>query len=142
HAGSNSSGVSARMIDEGAAKSTSRPALSSRKRMSGLLPVRVTVASVFHGFKLVDNTFDHRQALAPEIGIARIKAEWRQQFLVVFGAASLQHVEVLLLEALFRVLVDRIKRVHQAVTESIGIDIERRVDEMRDIGPESLVTRI
>ena len=30
-----------------------------------------------------------------------------------------------------RVLVDRLKQVRSAVAESIGVDVERRVDEMR-----------
>ncbi len=35
--------------------------------------------------------------------------------------------------------VDGVKRVHQAVAEGVGVDVERRVDEVRDVGPERLV---
>ena len=34
-----------------------------------------------------------------------------------------------------RVLVDGVERIHQAIAEGIGVDIERRMDEMRDVGP-------
>ena len=50
-----------------------------------------------------------------------------------------QHVEILLLKAALGILVDGVERVHQAVAEGIGIDVERRVDEVRDVGPEGLV---
>ncbi|MCY1383894.1 hypothetical protein D9M69_720650 [compost metagenome] len=61
---------------------------------------------------------------------------------MVLGATGLQHVEVFLLETLFRVLVDGIKRVYQTIAESIGIDVERRMNEVRNIGPEGFITRI
>src|SRR5260221_2283666 len=32
-------------------------------------------------------------------------------------------------------LIDGVERVHQTVAEGIGVDIERRMDEMRDVGP-------
>ena len=51
-------------------------------------------------------------------------------------AAGAQHVEVLRLEAGMAGLEHRIQRVHQAIAEGIGIDVERRVDEVRHIGPE------
>src|SRR5437763_13556036 len=34
-----------------------------------------------------------------------------------------------------RILVGGVERIHQAVAEGIGIDVERRMDEMRDVGP-------
>ena len=73
--------------------------------------------------------------LAQKAGIGGIEAEGGQQLLVPLGAAGAQHVEILLGEALLRALVDGIERVHQAVAEGIGIDVERRVDEVRDVGP-------
>ena len=54
-------------------------------------------------------------------------------------AAGAQHVEIFLRETLMRALKDRVERVHQAIAERIGIDIERRVDEVRDVGPEHAV---
>ena len=85
------------------------------------------------------SALDHRKAHLPEARIAGIEAEGRQQLLVPLGAAGLEHGEILLLEAALRLLVDRVERVHQAVAEGIGVDIERRMDEVRDVGPEGLV---
>src|SRR6266851_3294633 len=59
---------------------------------------------------------------------------------MVLGAAGREHVEVARGKARFRALVNRVKRVHQAVAERVGVDVERRVDEMRDVGPEGLVS--
>src|SRR5439155_21786036 len=59
---------------------------------------------------------------------------------MVLGAAVREHVEVARGKARFRALVNRVERVHQAVAERIGVDVERRVDEMRDVGPEGLVS--
>src|SRR5690606_31338693 len=44
-------------------------------------------------------------------------------------------------EAFLRILVDRIERVHEAVAEGIGVDIERRMDEVRNVAPIGLVAR-
>src|SRR6266545_3049726 len=60
---------------------------------------------------------------------------------MMLGAACLEHCKILLLEALLALAIAGIKRVHQAVAEGIGIDVERRVDEMRDIAPEGLIAR-
>jgi len=60
----------------------------------------------------------------------------------MLGAAGGEHVEIALGETLGRMLVDRIERVHQAVAERVGVDVERRVDEMRDVHPERLVARL
>ena len=62
-------------------------------------------------FDFVDETGDHIQPLVPERRIAGIQAERGQQFGVALGAAGFQHLEILLDEALFRVLVDRVERV-------------------------------
>src|SRR5262249_142083 len=78
----------------------------------------------------------------PERGVTGIKTEGRQQLGMVFGAAGREHLEVALGEAFGRPLVDRIERVHQAITEGIGVDVERGVHEVRDIGPEGLVARL
>src|ERR1700720_4181560 len=58
---------------------------------------------------------------------------------MVFGAAGGKHVEIARGKAFGRPLVDSIKRVHQAIAEGIGVDVERGVHEVRDISPEGLV---
>ena len=58
------------------------------------------------------------------------------------GCAGSQHGEVPLGKTFSGVLVDRVERIHQAVAERIGVHIERRMDEMRDIGPERFVARL
>jgi hypothetical protein len=72
----------------------------------------------------------------PEGGIARVEAEGREQLGMVLGAAGREQVEIALLKALCRVLVDAVERVHQAIAEGVGVDVERRMDEVRDVGPE------
>src|SRR5207244_3015881 len=86
-------------------------------------------------FQLVDKAANHAEALRPEGRIARVKTERRQQFAVAQGAAGAQQVEIALGKASMRVLVDRVERVHQAIAERVGVDVELRVDEMRDVGP-------
>src|SRR5262245_37645077 len=89
--------------------------------------------------ELRDHPLDHADAALPESGIAGVEAEGSQELGMMLGAAGRQHLEVASGEALGRALVDRIERVHQAIAEGIGVDIERRVHEVRDIGPEGLV---
>src|ERR1700746_2094073 len=93
-------------------------------------------------FELVDEAGDYRQSLGPEGRIGRIETEWREQLAMPHRAARPQHFEVALGEALMRVLVDRVERVHQAIAEGIGVDIERRMDEMRDVGPVMAVDAV
>src|SRR5690606_26737511 len=90
-------------------------------------------------FQLVDEAFDHGKPLAPEVWVGGVKAKWCQQFRMVLGAASLQKLEILVLKTLVGILVDSIERIYQAIAERVGIDVERRVDEVRDIGPERLI---
>jgi hypothetical protein len=59
----------------------------------------------------------------------------------MLGAAGAQHLEVLVAEARVAFLVDGVERVHEAVAEGVGVDVEGRVDEVRDVGPEGLVAR-
>ena len=73
--------------------------------------------------------------LAQKAGSAASRPNGREQLAVPLCAAGAQHVEIPLREALMRVLVDRIERVHQAIAEGIGVDVERRVDEVPDVGP-------
>ena len=58
---------------------------------------------------------------------------------MVLGAACGEHFEILVLEALGRVAVGGVEGIYQPVAKGIGVDVEGRVDEMRDIGPERLV---
>ena len=95
--------------------------------------------SAFRRFQLVDQALDHGKPHLPEAGIARVETEGRQELLVALRAAGLEHREILLLEPALRPLVDRVERVHEAIAEGVGVDVERRVDEVGDIGPEGLV---
>ena len=72
----------------------------------------------------------------PEGRIAGVEAERREQFGMMLGAAGREHGEIALGEAFGGVLVDGVERIHQAIAERIGVNVERRMDEMRDIGPE------
>ena len=49
---------------------------------------------------------------------------------------------LLIVPTLLGILVTRIKSVHQAIAEGIGVDVEGRVDEMRDVAPEGAVILI
>src|SRR5579872_6792514 len=88
-----------------------------------------------HPFELVDEPGDHRQTLLPEAGIAGIEAEGGEKLAMAPGAAGAEHVEIFGGKTLIRPLIDGIKRVHQAIAESIGVDVEGRMDEMRDVAP-------
>src|SRR5438552_5035302 len=94
-----------------------------------------------HPFQLVDHARYHRQPAFPELGILGVEAEWLEQFGIVLGAAGSQHRQIALGEAARGMFVDRVKRVHQAIAKRIGIDVERRMNEVRDIHPEILITR-
>src|SRR5437868_12286369 len=93
-------------------------------------------------FELVDKAADYRQAFGPEGRVGGVEAERREQFAMPHSAARLQHFEIAPGEALVRVLVERIERVHQTIPEGIGVDIERGVDEMRDVGPVMAVDAV
>src|ERR1700739_3781476 len=85
--------------------------------------------------ELVDKAGDHRQALVPEGRVGGVEPERREQLLMPLGTAGAQHIEILRGKARLRALIDRVERVHQAIAEGIGVDIERRMDEMWDVGP-------
>src|SRR5579883_2490232 len=93
-------------------------------------------------FQLSNHPLDHAKPALPELGIAGVEAERLEQFGMMLGAPGRQHGEIALGKAIGGVLVDRIEGVHQTVAERIGIDIERRMDEMRDIDPERLIARL
>ena len=58
------------------------------------------------------------------------------------ASAGLQHREETILKALFSLLIVGVERIHQAITEGIGIDVKRRVDEVGDVAPEVAVVVI
>src|SRR3981081_3785057 len=59
----------------------------------------------------------------------------------MLGAAGGGHCEVAVGKALGSVFIDGIERIYQAVAERISIDVERRMDEVRDVHPEILIAR-
>src|ERR1700754_418468 len=91
--------------------------------------------------QLVDHAGNDRQPAVPEFRVLRVEPERLQQFRIVFGAAGREHGEVTLGKSFGGVFIGPVERVHQAIAEGIGIDVERRMDEVRDVHPEILVTR-
>ncbi|MNR43360.1 hypothetical protein D3C85_1619730 [compost metagenome] len=71
-----------------------------------------------------------------------IQPEWLEQFGMVLASPSLEQLEITLRKALIGLLILCVERVHKTVPEGIGIDIERGMDEVRDIGPEDIVAFI
>src|SRR4029079_10832195 len=59
----------------------------------------------------------------------------------MLGATGREHGEITLGKDLRGILVNRIHRVHQAIDERISVDIERRMDEVRNVHPEIFVSR-
>ena len=90
-------------------------------------------------FEIGDHLLDHLEPDLPEGGVARVEPERREQFGMVFRAAGRKHGEIALGEAFPRALIDAIERIDEAIAERVGVDIERRMDEMRNIGPIGLV---
>src|SRR4051812_24682032 len=60
---------------------------------------------------------------------------------MMLRAAGGKHVEIALGKTVRSFLIDPIKRIHQAIAERIGVDVKRRMDEVRNISPERLVSR-
>src|SRR5208337_3977607 len=119
--------------------------LSSFSRVSGAISApfcasarlggRQTARGLSHRLQFADHSLDHPEADAPEPGVARVEAEWSEQFGIGLRAAGRQHGEITLGEAFARLLVDAVERIDQAIAEGIGVDIEGRMDEMANIGP-------
>src|SRR6266576_4916804 len=97
-------------------------------------------ARLIERLELRDHPLDHTKPALPERRIAGVEPEGGEQLRMVLGAAGREHFEITLCESFRSMLVDRIKRIHQAVAKRIGIDVKRRVHEMRDIGPEGFIT--
>src|SRR3954462_12792556 len=91
-------------------------------------------------FQLRNHAFDHAKAALPEGGVAGIQPERSQELGVMLGAARREHRQIAFGEPIRRALVDRVQRIDQAIAERICVDIERRVHEVRNVGPEGLVT--
>src|SRR3981081_2031044 len=96
---------------------------------------------LIHPLQLVDHARDHRQPAVPEFRVLGIQPERLEQFGIMLGRGGPQHRQIALGEATLRVFVDRVERVHQAIPERVGVDVEWRMDEMRDVHPEILVAR-
>src|SRR6202163_4462380 len=96
---------------------------------------------LIYPLQFVDHARYHRQPAVPEFRILGIQPERLEQFGIMLGSAGRQHRQVALGEATLRIFVDRIERVHQAIAERVGVDVERRMDEVRDVHPEILVAR-
>ena len=89
--------------------------------------------------EFADHALDQRQSDAPEAGISGVEAERLEQLRIRLGAAGRQQREVALRETLVRALINAVERIDEAIAEGIGVDIERRMDEVADIGPIVLI---
>src|SRR5262245_2889140 len=99
-------------------------------------------ATALYRFQLIDQLRNQSEPAAPELGVARVQAERREQFGMMLGSPSGQHLEIALGKTALGLFVNGIERVHEAIAECIGINIEGRMHEMRDIRPEGLVARL
>ena len=90
----------------------------------------------FQPLDLADQVGDHRKSHLPEARILRVQAERLEKLAVGLAAARLKQREILLREGVLARLVAREQRVHQAIAERIGVDVERRVNEVRNVRPE------
>ena len=95
-----------------------------------------------HRLQLVDHAFDDLETLVPELGVAGIETERSEEFRMVFRPPGFQEVEVFRDEPRVRLGIETVKRIYEAIAECVGIHIERRMDEVRDVGPENLISRL
>src|ERR1700722_5969561 len=114
------------------------PALSGHWR--GLSPWFGAKSRLAHRLQLVDHAGYDREPPVPELGILGVEPKRLEQFGIVLGAAGRQHCEVAFGKAGLRVFVGAIERVHETIAEGVGVNIERRMDEVRDVHPEILIT--
>src|SRR5690606_40625301 len=61
---------------------------------------------------------------------------------MMLAAPGLEKLQIALRKAFIRLLILCVERVHKTVAEGIRIDIEGRVDEVRDVGPEDVVALV
>ena len=59
----------------------------------------------------------------------------------MLGAAGRQHRQIAVGESGLGIFINRVERIYQTITERIGVDVKRRMNEVRDIHPEILVSR-
>src|SRR5262249_46593815 len=90
--------------------------------------------------QLGDHPLDDAEAAMPERTIAGIEPERPEQFGMMLGAPGREHLQIARGKAVCGPLVDRIERVYQAIAKRVGIDVERRMHEVRDISPERLIS--
>src|ERR1700704_620071 len=81
-----------------------------------------------HSLELVDHALNDTEALLPEFGPGGVEPEGLEQLGVVLGAAGFEHVEVFRHEAWVRIPVEPVERVHEAVAEGVGVNVEGRMD--------------
>src|SRR5689334_15047999 len=93
----------------------------------------------FDLFEFVDEIGDDVQSTIPELRVARVERERRQQFGMMLGAARRQHREVAFGKSTRGFFVDSIQRIVEAIAERVGVDVKWRMHEMRNVGPERLV---
>src|SRR6266705_7132028 len=85
---------------------------------------------LIHPLQLVDHARDHRQPAIPEFRVPGVEAKRFEQLGIMLGAAGGQHRKIALGKATLRILVHRVERVHEAIAERIGVDVEWRMDEV------------
>src|SRR5688572_19192161 len=89
-----------------------------------------------HALQLVDHLLDHLETHVPELGHGSVEAERIQQLGVMLRSAGFEHAEILADKTRMSVLIEAVERVHEAVAEGVCVDVERRLNEVRNVGPE------
>jgi hypothetical protein len=89
--------------------------------------------------KLGDHSFNDRKASLPEGGVAGVETERGQQLGVVLGSPSRKHIEVAFREAFIGALVDGVEGIHEAIAESVGVDIKWGMHKVGNVGPKHLI---
>src|SRR6476660_10536779 len=93
----------------------------------------------FDLFEFVDQIGNDVQTAIPELRVARVEPERRQQFGMMLGAARRKHREVAFGKSTRGFFINGIQRIDEAIAERIGVNVKWRMHEMRDVGPERLV---
>src|SRR5690606_815013 len=90
-------------------------------------------------FRLPDQLLDGHQALAPEAWVSEIDIHPAEEYVRPVGAAGLEKRQVALGKIDGILAIPGIKRQHEQLTKRVGIDVARRVKEMRDVAPPEAV---
>src|SRR5690606_38273702 len=88
---------------------------------------------------LVDERLDGGEALLPEGRVAEVDAEAAYELVRPVRAAGAEEAEVGVGEAVLPVAVARVEGEHEQLAEGVGVDVARRVDEVRDVAPPHAV---